>query len=55
MVGCPIRTQALRYRIYVRIRPIDLAPCYPVGGENMEPAQERFSGIGPQHTETAIL
>ena len=49
------RPQALRYKIYVRIQPIDLAACYPAGGENMKPAQERFSRIGPQHTETAIL
>jgi hypothetical protein len=49
------RPQALHYKIYVRIQPIDLASCYPAGGENMKPAQERFSGIGPQHTETAIL
>ncbi len=49
------RPQVLHYKIYVRIQPIDLAACYPAGGENMQPAQERFSGIGPQHTETAIL
>ena len=35
--------------------PIDLTSCYPAGGENMEPAQERFSSSGPQHTGSAIL
>ena len=49
------RPQALRYRFYVRVQPIDLAPCYPVGGENTKPASERFSGSSPEHTGSAIL
>ena len=49
------RPQALRYRFYVRVQPIDLATCYPVGGENTKPASERFSGSGPEHTGSAIL
>src|SRR5688572_31396001 len=49
------RPQALRYRFYVRVQPIDLAACYPVGGENTKPATERFSGSSPEHTGSAIL
>jgi len=49
------RPQALRYRFYVRVQPIDLAPCYPAGGENTRPASERFSGAGPEHAVPAIL
>ena len=35
--------------------PIDLTSCYPAGGENTGPAQERFSGSSPEHTGSAIL
>jgi len=49
------RPQALRHRIYVRVQPIDLAACYPAGGENTRPAPERFSGAGPEHAGPAIL
>ena len=49
------RPQVLRYRFYVRVQPIDLAPCYPADGENTKPASERFSGSSPEHTGSAIL
>src|SRR5262245_64621414 len=49
------RPQALRHRIYVRVQPIDLAACYPAGGENTRPAPERFSGTRPEHAGPAIL
>ena len=32
------RPQALRYRTYMLIQSIDLAPGYPTGRENQEPA-----------------
>ena len=34
---------------------VDLAACYPAGGEDTRPASERFSGDGPEHAGPAIL
>ena len=44
--GSNSRPQALRYRFYVRVQPIDLAPCYRVGGENTKPASPMNAEYG---------
>ena len=49
------RPQALRYKIYMRIRSIDLTPGYPIGRENLMPVPSFLAVHYPGHACTAIL
>ena len=49
------RPQVLRYKIYMLIRSIDLAPGYPIGRENLMPALSFLALHYPRHACIAIL